>query len=283
MKICVASGKGGTGKTTVATSLAASYGEKIQLADCDVETPNAGIFFDDSGRDEENVSLFIPGIDLTKCTGCKECERICRYNALAVVLKSVIVFPELCHSCKGCLYICPENAIYEKEKLIGKITTEKIDNNITLVSGILKTGETSSPRLIDKVQQKLDKETHSIIDSPPGTSCPAVEAMKESDYVILVTEPTPFGLSDLELAVETARLLEKPCGIIVNKNMPEVDIIQKYAQKEGVPILMEIPYSRELAKDYSMGNLVVQTRKELMEEFKTTLENIIRKNEEAAI
>lgn len=278
MRICVASGKGGTGKTTVATSLAASYRDKIQLADCDVETPNAGIFFNGAKAETEDVNIFIPGIDLEKCTGCKECERICRYNALAVVVKNVVVFPTLCHSCKGCLYICPENAVFEKSKLLGTITTSQIDENITLVSGLLKTGEMASPMLIDRVKKRLDPEVHSIIDSPPGTSCPAIEAMKDADYVVLVTEPTPFGLSDLKLAVDTARLLEKPCGIIVNKHMEEISIIQDYAKETEVPVLMEIPYSRDLAVDYSKGNLVVGTRQELMNRFKETLDNIIQGN-----
>lgn len=276
MRICVASGKGGTGKTTVATSLAASYGDRIQLADCDVETPNAGIFFDTSGSKTEEVHLFVPGFDAYKCTGCKECERVCRYNALAAVLNKVIIFPSLCHSCKGCLYICPEGAIYEDEKLLGTISSKKIDNNIELITGLLKTGEMASPMLIDRVKKKLDPNIHSIIDSPPGTSCPAIEAMKDADFVVLVTEPTPFGLSDLKLATETAKLLKKPCGIIVNKHMEDINIIQEYAKEADVPVLMEIPYSRDLAVDYSKGNLVVGTRKELMNQFKKTLDDIIQ-------
>ncbi|MGE4519843.1 MAG: P-loop NTPase [Desulfobacteraceae bacterium] len=278
MKICVASGKGGTGKTTIATSLAASYGKKIQLADCDVEAPNAAIFFDASGSKQEDVYLFIPEIEQEKCTGCKECERVCRYNALAVVLNRVMIFPSLCHSCKGCLYICPENAIHEGRKMLGSIFSKQINENIFLISGDLKTGEMASPMLIDRVQKQLDPDIHSIIDSPPGTSCPAIAAMKGCDYVVLVTEPTPFGLSDLKLAVETAGLLEKPCGIIINKHMEEIRIIHEYAEKANVPILMEVPYSRDLAVDYSKGNLVVSSRKQLMEEFKNTLETIISQN-----
>jgi MinD superfamily P-loop ATPase len=281
MKICVASGKGGTGKTTIATSLAASYQKKIQLADCDVEAPNAAIFFDASGSKQEDVYLFIPEIEQEKCTGCKECERVCRYNALAVVLNKVMIFPTLCHSCKGCLYICPENAISEGKKMLGSIFSKQINENIFLISGDLKTGEMASPMLIDRVQKRLNPDIHSIIDSPPGTSCPAIAAMKDCDYVVLVTEPTPFGLSDLKLAVETSRLLGKPCGIIINKHMEEIKIIHDYAKEADVPILMEVPYSRDLAVDYSKGNLVVSSRKELMEEFKNTLETIISQNEGA--
>jgi MinD superfamily P-loop ATPase len=281
MKICVASGKGGTGKTTIATSLAASYQKKIQIADCDVEAPNAAIFFDASGSKQEDVYLFIPEIEQEKCTGCKECERVCRYNALAVVLNKVMIFPTLCHSCKGCLYICPENAISEGKKMLGSIFSKQINENIFLISGDLKTGEMASPMLIDRVQKRLNPDIHSIIDSPPGTSCPAIAAMKDCDYVVLVTEPTPFGLSDLKLAVETSRLLGKPCGIIINKHMEEIKIIHDYAKEADVPILMEVPYSRDLAVDYSKGNLVVSSRKELMEEFKNTLETIISQNEGA--
>ncbi|MDY0131649.1 MAG: ATP-binding protein [Desulforegulaceae bacterium] len=278
MKICVASGKGGTGKTTIATSLAASYGKKIQLADCDVEAPNASIFFDDSNSKQEDIYLFIPSIQQDKCTGCKECERVCRYNALAVVLNKVMIFPTLCHSCKGCLYICPENAISEGEKMLGSIYSKQIDKNIFLISGDLKTGEMASPMLIERVQKRLDPEIHSIIDAPPGTSCPAIAAMKDCDYVLLVTEPSPFGLSDLKLAVETARLLKKPCGVIINKHEKEITIIHDYAKEANLPILMEVPYSRDLAVDYSKGNLVVSSRKELMEEFKNTIETIISQN-----
>ncbi|MCB9480756.1 MAG: ATP-binding protein [Desulfobacteraceae bacterium] len=278
MKICVASGKGGTGKTTVATSLAASYGEKIQLADCDVEAPNASIFFDVSEAEKEDIFLFIPQIDQSKCTGCKECERVCRYNALAVVLNKVMIFPTLCHSCKGCLYICPEKAVSQGKKMLGSIYSKQINDKIKIISGDLKTGEMASPMLIDKVQKKLDPDIHSIIDSPPGTSCPAIAAMKGCDYVILVTEPTPFGLSDLKLAVETSRLLEKPCGIIINKHMEEIKIIHEYAKEAQVPVLMEIPYSRDLAVDYSKGNLVVSNRSGLMKQFKNTLDSIISEN-----
>jgi len=278
MKICVASGKGGTGKTTIATSLAASYQKKIQLADCDVEAPNAAIFFDASDSKKEDIYLFIPSVNQDKCTGCKECERVCRYNALAVVLNKVMIFPTLCHSCKGCLYICPENAITEGQKMLGSIYSKQINNNIFLISGDLKTGEMASPMLIDRVQKRLNPDIHSIIDSPPGTSCPAIAAMKDCDFVLLVTEPTPFGLSDLKLAVETARLLKKPCGIIINKHMEEITIIHDYAKEANVPVLMEVPYSRDLAVDYSKGNLVVSSRKELMEEFKNTLETIISQN-----
>lgn len=276
MRICVASGKGGTGKTTVATSLAVSYGSEIQLADCDVETPNAGIFFDTSDSEEEEVKLFIPGFDAYKCTGCKECERVCRYNALAVVLNKVLIFPNLCHSCKGCLYICPEGALYESEKLLGTISYKNVNENVRLVTGRIKTGEMASPMLIDRVKKKLDPNIHSIIDSPPGTSCPAIEAMKDADFVVLVTEPTPFGLSDLKLAVETAKLLGKPCGIIVNKHMEEIKIIHDYAKEANVPVLMEIPFSRELAVDYSKGNLVVGNRSQLMAQFKETIDKIIQ-------
>ena len=277
MLITIASGKGGTGKTTVATSLAVSYSEKIQLADCDVEVPNAHIFFDEKGSESENIYRFIPGIDNEKCTACGECERVCRYNAIAVVAGKVMIFPSLCHSCKGCLYACPENAVYDEKKLLGKIETNQVSKNLKLITGRLETGEMASPMLISKVKKKIDSNFHAIIDSPPGTSCSAIETMKDSDYVILVTEPTPFGLSDLKLAAETARLLKLPLGIIVNKHVEENKIIHKYAKEEKIPILMEIPYSRELAGDYSKGKLVVSDRNELMEKFRSTLENIIWK------
>ncbi|MBE0584777.1 MAG: P-loop NTPase, partial [Desulfofustis sp.] len=207
MIISVASGKGGTGKTTVSTNLAVSLDRELKLFDCDVEEPNAHLFLNPHFEQSTKVFTFVPKIDTARCTGCGKCAEICRFNALAVLGKKVLVFPELCHSCEGCLDICPEEAVLEDGRELGVIDSG-YRKDIFFVRGCMRIGEAMSPPLIRRVRSYADAGDLVIIDAPPGTSCPAINAMKGADFVLMVTEPTPFGLHDLQLAVEAVKVLD---------------------------------------------------------------------------
>jgi len=200
MIISVASGKGGTGKTTIATNLAVSLDGKAQLLDCDVEEPNAHIFMKPNIDHREKVTTPVPEVDLEKCDFCGECGEICQFSAITVIGKKVLTFPELCHSCRGCVMVCPQDAIQEKEREVGVMETGA-SGPVAFGQGRLRIGEAMSPPLIDRVKAQIRSDKVAIIDAPPGTSCPVIAALKGSDFTILVTEPTPFGLNDLKLAV----------------------------------------------------------------------------------
>jgi len=267
MIISVASGKGGTGKTTVATNLALSLGSDVRLLDCDVEEPNAHLFLDPEIRHKDEVSTWVPVIREEACTACRKCAEICRFRALTVVGKKVLVFPELCHSCGGCLEICPEDAIAGGERPLGTVEWGR-SGKLGFVHGRLRIGEAMAPPLIRRVRAEVNGENTIIIDAPPGTSCPVIAAMRGSDYVILVTEPTPFGLHDLVLAVEAVRTLNIPCGLVINRADIGDDRVKEYAEREGMPILMEIPFDRKIAEAYSSGNPFVEVMPEWGERFR---------------
>lgn len=251
MKIAVASGKGGTGKTTVATNLAISLGE-VQLIDCDVEEPNANIFLKADITDTEDVTVEIPKIDMTKCNYCGKCSEFCSYNALAVVPSNVLIFPELCHSCRGCKLVCPNDAVNWSERSIGKVE-HGFKDGLDFYHGLLDIGETMAIPLIKSLKKKINKNRNVILDAPPGTSCPVIETIIESDYCILVTEPTPFGLYDLKLAIEVVRHLFIPFGVIINCDGIGDNKVERYCQKEKIPVIMKIPHSMEIAQLYSKG------------------------------
>jgi len=266
MIISVASGKGGTGKTTVSTNLAASLDRNLRLLDCDVEEPNIHLFIKPENLKSSVESTFVPRIDEDRCTGCGECAKLCEFNALAVIGTKVLVFPELCHSCLGCQMICPEQAISDGQRELGTIETGTW-RKITFSYGRLRVGEAMSPPLIGRVQSLIQPDELVIIDAPPGTSCPAIAAMKDSDFVLLVTEPTPFGLHDLKLTVEALRQLGKPCGLVINRADIGTDDVYRYAEKESIPVLMEIPFERTIAEWYSQGRLVVEESPEWREKY----------------
>ena len=265
MIISIASGKGGTGKTTIATNLALSLG-KVQVIDCDVEEPNANIFFNAEIKEREDVTVEIPEIDKEKCDYCGKCSEFCAYNALAVVPSDVLVFPELCHSCGGCEIVCPQNAINWKKKPVGKIE-HGITNGVDFYHGLLNVGEIQAVPVIKALKKKIDKEGNVIIDAPPGTSCPVIESINGSDYCILVTEPTPFGLHDLKLAIAVVRHLYIPFGVIINRDGVGDKKVEMYCQTEKIPILMKIPHSEEIANLYSMGIPFVKKLPEWHEKF----------------
>ncbi len=273
MIISIASGKGGTGKTTVSTNLALALGDRVELLDCDVEEPNAHLFLNPTIERSEQIDMPVPLVDLNKCTFCKKCQKICRFNALAVVGKQVLVFGELCHSCGGCLLVCPEGAIGETGRELGVINFGSRDQ-IRFINGKMRVGEAMSPPLIKRVRAAADPERITLIDAPPGTSCPVIAAMNDTDFVVLVTEPTPFGLHDLKLAVEAVKLLGIPAGLVVNRADLGNEDVFRYAEEENIPILMTIPFDRRIAEAYSQGKLVVEEMPEWREKFVELFEKI---------
>ena len=266
MIISIASGKGGTGKTTVATNLAVSLGSEVQLLDCDVEEPNAHLFIHPVFDRTETVSIPVPEVDMDKCTLCGKCGDICQFKAIVVVGETVLPFEELCHSCGGCMAVCPEDAITEKGRELG-IIQKGHRNGIEFIHGKLRVGEAMSPPLIKKVLSYTDPARLTIVDAPPGTSCPVIESMKNADFVLLVTEPTPFGLHDLKLAVGAVNILDIPCGLVINRSDLGDEKVKEYADQENLPILMEIPFDRQIAEVYSRGELIVEAMPEWKEKF----------------
>ena len=266
MIISIASGKGGTGKTTISTNLARSIGTKVQLLDCDVEQPNAHLFIPPVFKWSKTITTPVPNVDLNKCTLCGKCSEICQFNAIVVVGETVLAFEPLCHSCGGCMEICPENAISEKGRELGVIQKGRY-NGIEIFQGKLRVGEAMSPPLIKKVMSFACQDRLSIVDAPPGTSCPVIETMKSADYVLMVTEPTPFGLHDLKLAVGAAKILDVPCGLVINRADLGDNQVKEYAHRENLPVLMEIPYDRRIAEAYTRGELLVEVMPEWKSKF----------------
>ena len=275
MIIAVASGKGGTGKTTVATNLAKSIGEGVQLIDCDVEEPNSHLFLNPHIEKSEEVYVPRPEVDLDKCTYCGDCAKICRFNAIVVVKKHVLVFPELCHGCGGCSKVCPEEAISEIPKSIG-ILEQGESHPLGFIHGRLEVGEIMSPPLIKAARALANVNGVVIIDSPPGTSCPVIAAVKGSDFCILVTEPTPFGLNDLELAVEVVFELGIPAGVVINRFDIGDLAVKEFCVGRGIPILMEIPENRQIAEAYSRGEMMIDIIPAYKDKFKKLYATIER-------
>jgi MinD superfamily P-loop ATPase len=256
MIISVASGKGGTGKTLIATSLALSLSptNKVQLMDCDVEEPDDHIFISPDITERQSVFIPIPKVDEKKCTYCGKCAEVCAYNAIAVIKpqKKVLIFPELCHGCGTCSYLCPEKALSEEGKEVGVVESGAV-GDLRFVQGKLTVGEAMAPPVIRQVKQQIKPENIVIVDVSPGTSCPVVESVKGSDFCLLVTEPTPFGLYDLSLAVEVMRKMAIPCGVIINRTGVGDNKVEEYCQEQHIPVLLKIPLDRGIAQLYSKG------------------------------
>jgi MinD superfamily P-loop ATPase len=263
LKIAIASGKGGTGKTTLSTNLAAFIAERheVVLVDLDVEEPNSGLFFKGELTHEEDIFKMIPQWDESKCTLCGICPKLCSYHAVIQLGPSILVFPELCHSCYACSELCPVDALPMIPKKTGSLRDFRI-GKLHFVESRLEIGEEQAVQLISKTKKYVaanyDKVSIAIFDSPPGTSCPVMEATRDADFVILVTEPTPFGLHDLSLAVETMRALKKPFGVVVNRYGIGNDEVIHYCREENIPLLAKISNNRKIAELYSSGKLMYQ-------------------------
>ncbi len=265
MIISVASGKGGTGKTTVACNLAVLLGD-VQLLDCDVEEPNAHLFLKPEISHRETITVPVPEIDEDRCTLCRQCVDICRFKAITILGETILVFPELCHSCGGCVHVCPEKAVSETKREIG-LLEKGTRGELSFVHGQLRISEAMSPPLIKSVRSHVQPDKINIIDAPPGTSCPVIAAMRDVDFVLLVTEPTPFGLYDLQLAVETVKKLGVPAGLVINRFDIGDSGVRDYAAAEDLPVLMEIPFDRKIAEAYSRGILFAEEMVEWKECF----------------
>ena len=274
MIISIASGKGGTGKTTIATNLAVALSTEVKLLDCDVEEPNDHIFIQPDINYTERVSLKVPHVDMNKCSLCGLCQEICQFQAIVVVGKTVLTFPELCHSCGGCMEVCSEDAITEIDREIGVFENGYRDS-LEFGHGRIFVGQVMAVPVIERVKAAVQPDKVNIIDAPPGTSCPVISSVKNTDFVILVTEPTPFGLNDLKLAVGMVKILNIPHGIIINRSDLGDDKVKEYAKEENIPILMEISFSRQIAETYSRGKLLVEELPDWKEKFIHLYEDIV--------
>jgi MinD superfamily P-loop ATPase len=275
MIISIASGKGGTGKTLVATSLALSLKDrhKVQLLDCDVEEPNDHIFISPVISGSEAVSIAVPKVDEDRCNYCGRCAEVCAYHAIAVLSKNVLVFSHLCHGCGACAYLCPEDAITEEDREIGIVEYGHSDG-LDFVQGRLTIGEAMPSPVIRKVKEMVSRDRIVIIDVSPGTSCPVVESIKGSDFCLLVTEPTPFGFNDLALAVEMVKKLKVPHGVVINRADVGDSKVETYCLQEHIPVLLTIPLDTEIARLYSRGITMAERLPQWRDDFRKLFEGI---------
>ena len=273
MIVSIASGKGGTGKTTISTNMALALERPLTLIDCDVEEPNAHLFIHPEVERKQTISVPVPEVNLDQCSFCKKCVEICQFNAITVLKKTVLTFPNLCHSCDGCRIVCPEGAIQMGKREIGVVEIGKKDQ-IRFLTGRLNIGEAMAPPLIRSVKGMIGDAENVIIDAPPGTSCPVITAIKDTDVVLLVTEPTPFGLHDLKLAVAAIRVLNIPCGLVINRSDIGDSRVYEFAKQEQIPILMEIPFNRQIAEFYATGRPFVDGMPEWRKRFVRLYEDI---------
>ena len=281
MKIAIASGKGGTGKTLVSVNLfnvIQKSGQEVVLADCDAEEPNADQFIKGKITCSREVERMVPVIDPQKCTFCGKCAEYCNYHAIVIIPEKhyVSVIEELCHNCGACSYACPVGAITEKGKKIGTFTESQITDHSNLVSSCMDIGVYSCVPLIKETIKSAEGSPVILIDSPPGASCPFIAAVETADFVVLVTEPTPFGLSDLKMAVDTLKTMGKSCGAVINRAGLGDDSVKEYLKENNIPLLSEIPFDRNIAKEYSEGRLITDTIPEYEENFRQLFLNIKR-------
>jgi MinD superfamily P-loop ATPase len=273
--ISIASGKGGTGKTSVAVALATSLQGPVQLLDCDVEAPNGHIFMKPRWENKETIYAQIPVVDETQCTYCRACSQLCQFKAILVLGETILTFPEMCHACGGCFLVCVPKALNPGKKELGEIE-EGWSGTIRFVQGRLRVGEPMSPPLIREVKKRIKNDVLAILDAPPGTSCPVIQTVKGSDYTILVTEPTPFGLYDLKLAVAALGSLSIPFGVILNRADIGDKEVGVYLQSQRIPLLMEIPFDRKIAEGYAQGHSLIETHPEWKEKFQYLFQEIKR-------
>jgi MinD superfamily P-loop ATPase len=277
MKIAIASGKGGTGKTTLAVNLASVIPEAVTLLDCDVEEPNCHIFLSPRVERTEAIGVKVPVVDPDRCLACGSCSRFCQYHAIAALDTGPLIFPELCHSCGGCIRVCPTGALSETSREIG-VVEEGLAGPVRVIQGRLRITEASSPPLIRAVKKRAPAEGVVLIDCPPGTSCPVIAALRGVDFAILVTEPTPFGLHDLRLAVGTVRTLGIPFGVVINRAQDGNRSVRDYCETERIPILLKIPDNREVAEAYSRGQSVLTALPSLRGDLERLYHGLVRVN-----
>ncbi len=270
MIISVASGKGGTGKTTIASSLAAVLGPRAQILDCDVEEPNCHILLKPTIESREKITLPVPVVNMEACNLCGKCGEVCRFSAIILIGDQVLTFPELCHGCGGCTLLCPQKAIHEGARELGVLETG-FAGPVEFVHGILRVGEAMSPPLIRAVKSKIKSSKIAILDAPPGASCPVINTVSGSDFIIMVTEPTPFGLHDLTIAEEAVSLLGIPVGVVLNRSDIGDTEVQAFCRTKNIPVLAEIPHDRRIAEGYARGDLLVNSAPE----YKTLLLEMI--------
>ncbi len=276
MILCIGSGKGGTGKTTVSLGFAlalAKAGERVQYLDCDVEEPNAHLFFKGIQLKSRAARVLVPKIDRSKCDYCGECSKFCAYHAIAVFPENILTFNEMCHNCGGCVRVCPKNAISEVPRTIGNVKSGTA-RGVELVFGELNIGEAKAPPLIREVKKEINGDSTIIIDAPPGTACPFVEAVRESYYCALVTEPTPFGLHDLKIAVEVVRLLGIPFGVVINRSDVGDMCVENFCSENKIDVLMKIKNNRDVAVAYSNGLPITDAVPESGREFLKVLKEM---------
>jgi MinD superfamily P-loop ATPase len=279
IKVAIASGKGGTGKTLVSTSLFYSLqqrGVPVTLIDCDAEEPNDMVFFKAEATKTLDVTQLVPVIDESKCTYCGKCHDYCSYKAIFIIPPSKIikVMDDLCHGCGACSVACEFDAITEKEVSLGEVKFYPITPTAQVVEARVRVGVYSPVSVIKKAINSVDSNQLILMDSPPGTSCPFIQTVSRADYVILITEPTPFGLSDLKQSVETLRTMGKDCGVIINRAGLGDKAVYQYLKDEKIPLLMEIPFDREIASIYSKGEIVAREKPELQEKLIAVFDNI---------
>lgn len=269
MKIVIASGKGGTGKTTVATSLALAlsrHGIAVQFIDCDVEEPNASIFLKPDIKEKKPVLVMTPQIDNDLCTHCGACANFCAFNALVVLKDKVLKFPEMCHGCTGCVLVCSVQAITSEKREIGDIEIGDA-GGIQFLHGHMNVGEAQATPVISALRKASNPTRTVILDAPPGNACPFVETVKAADICVLVTEPTPFGLYDLSLAVETCKTLNVPCVVVINRCDIGDDRVENYCKDNEIEIFMRIPHKEKIAKAYSIGTPLIEALPQLQADF----------------
>ena len=277
MKIAIASGKGGTGKTTIATNLAVVLSQRdqsVELLDCDVEEPNCHIFVKPEFASSRPITIPVPEVDKEKCNSCGICSEVCQYSAIICLKGPVMVFEDMCHGCGGCMRFCPEKAITEREKEVGIVEMGQA-KGFSFLHGKLKIGQIMAPAVIRGVKAAADKTSEiMIIDAPPGTSCSVIEAVKDTDFVILATEPTPFGLNDLKLAVGMVQALKLPFAVAINRCDVGDEAVKQYCQTEDINVILEIPDDRRIAQAYSKGEIASECLGEYTDIFTNFAERI---------
>jgi MinD superfamily P-loop ATPase len=273
MIISVASGKGGTGKTTVATSLASVLGSNAQLVDCDVEEPNCHLLMKPILETAEVMSVPVPVVNRERCSLCGKCGEVCRFNAIVVIGEEVLTFPEMCHGCGACSLLCPEKAIEEGARDLGVIETGWAWT-VEFAHGRLRVGEAMSPPLIRAVKKRINPEKVAILDAPPGASCPVINTVMGSDFILMVTEPTPFGLHDLKIAVDAVSPLGIPLGVLLNRCDVGDREVESFCGETGIPLLAKIPHDRKIAEGYARGDLLVSSASEYATVFRDLFASI---------